>query len=286
MLIYERLKQYALLMRLHKPIGMLLLLWPTLWALWLASGGHPNTKILLVFVVGVVLMRSAGCVLNDIADRHVDGHVRRTRNRPLAARKVSLKEAMMLVAGLSAVAFLLVLVCNALTIMLAFVAVALIFIYPLMKRFTHLPQVGLGAAFSWGVPMAFAAETGAIGVSAWFLFITSVIWPVIYDTMYAMADREDDRKIGVKSTAILFDQMDKFVIGLMQVLFIILLVIVGLMFELNSIYYLCLVPASLLFVYQQWLIKDRNEQKCFRAFLNNNWVGLIIFVGILLSYLQ
>ncbi|TAK74707.1 MAG: 4-hydroxybenzoate octaprenyltransferase [Gammaproteobacteria bacterium] len=282
----ERLKHYALLMRLHKPIGILLLLWPTLWALWLAGQGQPHTKILLIFTAGVVLMRSAGCVLNDVADRHVDGRVRRTRRRPLAMGLVTVKEAILLVVFLSMVAFLLVLQCNLLTIALAFVAVALVIVYPLMKRFTHLPQIGLGAAFSWGVPMAFAAETGIIDVSAWFLFLTSMIWPVIYDTMYAMADRADDLKIGVKSTAILFDQMDKFVIGLMQTLFLVLLVIVGLMFQLNSIYYFSLIPAALLFIYQQWLIKDRNEHNCFRAFLNNNWVGLVVFAGILISYLQ
>lgn len=286
MLIRERLPQYARLMRLNRPIGVFLLLWPTLWALWLASDGRPNYTILFVFVLGVFLMRSAGCVVNDVADRNFDGRVKRTRERPLASGKVTTLEALILAALLSLMAFSLVLLCNPLTIGLSFIGAALTAIYPLMKRYTSLPQFGLGLAFTWGIPMAFAAQTGVLDLAAWFLFLTGIIWPVIYDTMYAMVDKNDDLKIGVKSTAILFDAMDKLIIGLLQILFIAMLIIVGLMFNLKSYYYLCLIAVACLFLYQQWLIKDRDPQKCFHAFLNNNWVGFAIFMGILSSYLQ
>lgn len=284
--IRDRFTQYAYLMRLNKPIGMLLLLWPTLWALWFAAEGSPDFNMLAIFVVGVILMRSAGCVMNDIADRHFDGHVKRTRERPLAAKRVTVREALLLLSVLLLFAFFLVLLCNRFTIMLAFVGAALALIYPFLKRITHLPQVGLGLAFTWGVPMAFAAETGAIDTSAWFLFLTGMVWPIIYDTMYAMADKEDDVKIGVKSTAVLFAAMDRLILALLQALFVVLLVIVGLMFGMQSYYYVCIPLVSLLFVYQQWLIKDRDSQKCFHAFLNNNWVGFVIFVCIVLSYWQ
>jgi 4-hydroxybenzoate polyprenyltransferase len=286
MLNTERVSQYISLMRLNKPIGIFLLLWPTLWAVWLASLGAPQMQILIIFVLGVILMRSAGCILNDAADRLVDVHVQRTRERPLAAGKVSVREALLIAAILSCIAFLLVLQCNALTIALAFVAAALAVIYPFLKRVTHLPQVGLGAAFSFGVPMTFAAETGEVNASAWFLFFTAMFWPVIYDTMYAMADKKDDLSIGVKSTAILFGAMDKMMIGCLQIIFMILLLMTGYIFSLHSLYYVCLLPVLFLFIYQQWLIKDRDAQKCLRAFLNNNWVGMFIFAGIVLSYLQ
>lgn len=284
MRIIERVIQYAYLIRLNKPIGILLLLWPTLWALWLSTNGSPHKKILVIFVLGVFLMRSAGCVINDFADRKVDGHVERTKLRPIASGKVSVFEALTLAALLALCAFLLVLLCNKLTIMLAFVGAALAFIYPFLKRFTHLPQFGLGIAFSWGVPMAFAAQTGEVETSGWFLFLTCIVWPVIYDTMYAMVDKEDDVAIGVKSTAILFNDMDKLIVGLLQGLFIVMLIMVGLMFELEPIYYFSIAVVTLLFIYQQWLIKDRDSRRCFRAFLNNNWVGLVIFAGIVLSY--
>lgn len=283
MQIRERLPQYAYLMRLDKPIGILLLLWPTLWAVWLASSGEPNILILFIFVIGVFLMRSAGCVINDIADRHFDKHVKRTQHRPLAAGRVTTKEALLLAASLIAIAFLFVLLCNRFTIMLAFVGAGLAVVYPLLKRVTNLPQLGLGLAFTWGVPMAFAAQTNHIGMAAWVLFLTGVIWPVIYDTMYAMVDKDDDVKIGVKSTAILFDNMDTVIIGLLQLLFTVMLVIVGLMFRLHFFYYLSLIVVTILFGYQQWLIKDRKPQECFKAFLNNNWVGLVIFLGIFLQ---
>jgi 4-hydroxybenzoate polyprenyltransferase len=273
-------------MRWDRPIGFLLLLWPTLWALWLASEGKPDPKIFFIFVAGVILMRSAGCVLNDIADRHFDAHVERTRERPLATGSVSLIEALLLASLLCLLAFLLVLQCNALTIALAFIGAGLAAVYPLMKRFTHLPQLGLGVAFSWGVPMAFAAETGSLSLISWFLFLTAVVWPVIYDTMYAMVDRNDDIKIGIKSTAVLLNTMDRLVIGLLQLLFLVMFVIVGLMFGLNLIFYLSLVAASFLFVYQQWLIKARDPKRCLQAFINNNIVGFVIFVGISLSYVE
>ncbi len=279
----KQLLQYVYLMRLDKPIGIFLLLWPTLWALWLASAGEPDSKILLVFMMGVVLMRSVGCVLNDFADRRFDCYVERTRERPLTSGKVTITEVWLLVAILSCSAFLLVLLCNQLTILLAMLGACLVLIYPFLKRVTYLPQFGLGVAFSWGVPMAFAAETGQVQTSGWFLFLTAAIWPVIYDTMYAMVDRSDDIKIGIKSTAILFNAMDKLIIGLLQVLFTVMLVIVGLMFKLHAIYYASVVFVGILFVYQQWLIKERDPQKCFQAFLNNNWVGLVIFAGIFLK---
>lgn len=286
MLICERLSQYAYLMRLDKPIGILLLLWPTLWALWLASDGLPDYKILMVFVAGVILMRSAGCILNDLVDRHIDGHVQRTRQRPLVVGSIHVVEAILLAVLLCLCAFLLVLLCNRLTVHLAFIGVGLILIYPFLKRLTYLPQIGLGVAFTWGVPMAFAAERGAVGTSGWVLFLTGIIWPVIYDTMYAMVDRDDDLKIGVKSSAILFNAMDTLIIGLLQLLFVIMLIIVGLMFELHILYYVAVVIVGILFIYQQWLLKDRELKKCFNAFLNNNWVGFAIFAGIVLGSLQ
>ncbi|MBX3708586.1 MAG: 4-hydroxybenzoate octaprenyltransferase [Gammaproteobacteria bacterium] len=285
MLIRQRLSHYVCLMRLDKPIGILLLLWPTLWALWLASKGQPNSKILIIFVAGVILMRSTGCIINDFADRHLDGHVQRTRQRPLASGKINSYEALLLALLLCLFAFLLVLQCNLLTIKFAFIGAALAIVYPFLKRVTYLPQLGLGMAFAWGIPMAFAAEMGIVNFSVWFLFFTGIIWPIIYDTMYAMVDREDDIKIGIKSTAILFASMDRAIIGLLQGLFVVLLGVVGLIFELHSVYYAGVVVVGVLFIYQQWLIKHRETQQCFKAFLNNHWVGFVIFVGIVLSYL-
>lgn len=284
MRLTERLEQYIYLVRLDKPIGILLLLWPTLWAIWLAGSGHPQLNTIVVFVCGVIVTRSLGCIINDYADRNFDKHVARTRHRPLASGKIKPIEAIILAILLTAVAFFLVLFCNFLTIALAFAGLGLAIIYPLLKRYTSLPQLGLGVAFSWGVPMAFAAERGMITTSAWFLFATGAIWPIAYDTIYAMIDRTDDIKIGVKSTAILFDEMDTTIIALLQALFLVLLIIVGLMFHLRTIYYLSLIVAALLFTYQQWLIKNREGDRCFLAFRNNNWVGLVIFLGILLSF--
>jgi 4-hydroxybenzoate polyprenyltransferase len=281
----KKIKPYIALVRLNKPIGILLLLWPTLWALWLASAGHPDPMILFVFVTGVIVMRSAGCIANDIADRHFDAHVTRTRERPLASGKISVTSALVLFFILLSVAFGLVLLCNALTIQLAFIGAGLAIIYPFLKRITHLPQLGLGLAFTWGVPMAFAAETNAIGKEAWFLFLTAMLWPIIYDTMYAMVDRDDDIRIGVKSTAILFGAWDKNIIAALQLIFLSFVLAVGVLFELKSVFYICVFASFLLFIYQQWLIKNNDRDACFRAFLNNNWVGLIIFLGIFLSYL-
>jgi 4-hydroxybenzoate polyprenyltransferase len=279
----ERLKQYAYLMRLHKPIGILLLLWPTLWALWLASKGQPDKKVLLIFVAGVVLMRSAGCIINDFADRHFDGHVRRTKDRPLASGKVTVKEALLLFVLLALLAFCLVLGLNRLTMVYAVIGILLAIIYPFMKRFTHLPQFGLGLAFTWGVPMAFAALQGRLSWQAWTLFFTALLWPVIYDTFYAMTDREDDLKLGLKSTAILFASYDRLILAGLQALFLLALGGVGVIFHLGIFYYSSLMAAALLFVYQQSLIREREPAACFRAFLNNHWVGAIIFVGIYLA---
>lgn len=284
MLIRQQFPHYAYLMRLHRPIGILLLLWPTLWALWLASSGFPEKKILFIFISGVILMRSAGCVINDFADRHFDVGVRRTQDRPLAVGRVTTKEALTLFCILTGLAFALVINCNELTIKLAFLAVLLAALYPFLKRFTHLPQVGLGLAFSWGVPMAFAATLNKVSLGGWFLFLTSAVWPLIYDTMYAMVDKEDDVKVGIKSSAILFDDMDKVIIALLQLLFITMLIIIGLMFRLHMIFYFVLIVVAGLFCYQQWLIKKRDATRCMQAFSNNNWVGLVVFLGIYLSY--
>lgn len=278
------LQPYVHLTRLNKPIGILLLLWPTLWALWLAADGVPGTIITAIFIGGVILMRSAGCIINDFADRHFDGRVKRTENRPLATGKISTRSALSLFLILSLCAFLLVLQLNRLTIHLAFIGMVLAVVYPFLKRVTHLPQLGLGLAFAWGVPMAFAAELNSVPTNTWLVFLAAAIWPVIYDTMYAMVDREDDLTIGVKSTAILFASYDKLIILLLQLLFLFLLIVIGYVFVLHAIYFVSLIGVLVLFIYQQFLIRQQNDG-CFKAFLNNNWVGLIIFLGIVLSYL-
>lgn len=279
------IKPYIHLLRLHKPIGIFLLLWPTLWSLWLAGNGKPDLLITCIFITGVIVMRSAGCIINDIADREFDKNVERTRERPLASGKISIRSACVLFGMLLLIAFLLVLFLNRLTLYLAFVGAALAIIYPFMKRFTHLPQFGLGLAFSWGVPMAFSALTNIVPAKAWVLFSAAVIWPVIYDTLYAMVDRSDDIKIGVKSTAILFDAHDRLIIGILQFIFIALLIECGFLFALKAPYFISLFIAAVFFIYQQWLIKNQVREKCFRAFLNNHWVGMIIFIGIAMSYL-
>jgi len=282
----ERLLAYAELMRLHKPIGIYLLLWPTLWALMIAGEGDPDTPILLIFIAGVVLMRSAGCVINDYFDRDFDLHVSRTRNRPLTSGRVSTLEARLLFAGLCLIALLLVLQLNRLTIMLSVVGVLLAMVYPYMKRVTNLPQVVLGAAFGWSVPMAFAAQTGTVPQIAWLMFTTTVLWTTAYDTMYAMVDRQDDIALGLKSTAILFGDADRLVIGILQVSVISCLVMIGLQAELGLYYHAGVVFAALLAVYQQWLIRIRDRDGCFKAFLNNHWFGLAVFLGILFDYMQ
>jgi len=276
----ERLKQYIYLMRLHKPIGILLLLWPTLWALWLASSGRPASRLIFIFVAGVILMRSAGCIMNDFADRHFDGQVRRTKDRPLARGKIYVYEAVILFLLLGGLALLLVLQLNRLTFMYALFGALITVMYPFMKRFTYLPQVGLGIAFTWSIPMVFAAQQGRLTWQAWFLFFTVLLWPIIYDTFYAMVDREDDLRIGLKSTAILFAQADRLIIGILQGVFLLALSAVGLFFHLGIFYYLSLILAAILFAYQQHLIRREGTTGCFKAFLNNNWVGMIIFMGI------
>lgn len=281
----NRLTQYSRLMRLDRPIGIFLLLWPMLWALWIASEGSPNPLVLLVFASGVVLMRSAGCVINDYADRNYDPHVERTRDRPIAAGRVSPGEALTLFAALCLTAFGLVLLMNRLTIMLSFVGVVLAALYPFMKRFTHLPQVFLGAAFGWAVPMVFAAQTGAVPKVAWLLFVATVLWATAYDTMYGMVDREDDLKIGVKSTAILFGEADRAIIATIQLLLLAALLMVGQTAGLGGYYYFGLLLASGLVLYQQYLIRERQPKACFQAFLNNNWFGAAVFTGLVLDYL-
>lgn len=277
------LRPYIELTRFNKPIGILLLLWPTVGALWLAAGGMPSSKLLLIFVSGVVLMRSAGCIVNDVFDRNFDGHVQRTRLRPLVTGAVSVKRALLLAAVLVLLAFSLVLFTNRLTIELSFVGAALAVIYPLLKRITHLPQFGLGAAFSWGVPMAFAAVTGKVTATVWVVYAAAVLWPVIYDTMYAMTDRDDDIRAGVKSTAILFGKFDIFILACLMSGLMILLISIGQWFGLNEYYFISLLIATALFAYQLWLIRDRNPEKCFQAFLQNNYVGLVVFAGVILG---
>ncbi len=280
----ERVRQYGLLMRVDRPIGTLLLLWPTLWALWIAGEGRPDSFVTLVFVLGVFVMRSAGCVINDYADRELDPHVARTRTRPIAAGHVSPREALLLFAVLLLVALALVLTLNRLTLLLSLAAVPLAATYPFMKRFTYLPQVHLGVAFGWAVPMAFAAETNSIPPVAWLILIGVVLWAVAYDTMYAMVDREDDIYVGVKSTAILFGELDRLMIGIMQLCFFVVMLLLGHQLELGRYYYLSLAIAAGLALYQQYLIRGREPDGCFKAFLNNNWLGAVIFVGLIVHY--
>jgi len=273
-------RDYLQLMRLDRPIGAYLLLWPALWALWLAGDGRPDAGIVFVFVCGVLLMRSAGCVINDYADRDFDPHVSRTRNRPLAARRVRPGEALALFVILCLLAFALVLTLNPLTVAMSVAGAALAASYPFMKRFHYLPQIHLGAAFGWAVPMAFAAQTGSVPALAWCLFAVALVWAVAYDTMYAMVDRDDDLRIGVRSTAILFGKLDRLAVGLAQVLTLVGLLVAGAEARLGAVYGLALVVAAVLMVYQQYLIRARAPQACFQAFLNNNWVGLVVFLGI------
>jgi 4-hydroxybenzoate polyprenyltransferase len=280
----ERLPDFCRLMRLDKPIGTLLLLWPTLWALWLAAEGLPTLKNLLIFIVGTFLMRAAGCVINDFADRKIDGHVKRTQHRPMPSGTISSREALTLFTTLCVLSFLLVLLTNSLTIKLAFIGVALTACYPFMKRYTHLPQVVLGAAFAWGIPMAFAAEADRLPTELWALYAAVILWTIVYDTFYAMVDRDDDVKIGVKSTAILFGDMDIPITASLQILVLIALAMTGANFGRGLWFYLSLVIVGLLFFYQQFLIRNRDRDACFKAFLNNNYVGAIVFLGLALDY--
>lgn len=280
----NKLLAYHRLMRTDKPIGALLLLWPTLWALWVATPGLPPLWILAVFVAGVWLMRAAGCVVNDYADRKFDGHVKRTANRPLPSGDVTEKEARTLFVVLILLSFLLVLTLNTMTILLSVAALALAWVYPFMKRYTHLPQVVLGAAFGWSIPMAFAAVSESVPLSCWLMFLANILWAVAYDTQYAMVDRDDDLKIGIKSTAILFGRQDKLIIGILQVAVLGLMVGIGYLNQLNGAFYAAVAAAGVLFIYQQKLIANREREACFKAFLNNNYVGLVLFLGLAVSY--
>lgn len=282
--IRSRVYQYAILARLNKPIGIFLLLWPTLWALWIAAEGVPDLGVLTVFVLGVILMRSAGCVINDYADREIDPRVNRTKDRPIASGRVSADEAMLLFMGLCFSAFLLVLTMNTFTILLSLGGVLLAAIYPFMKRYTHMPQIVLGMAFGWAIPMAFAAQTNDVPKIAWLIYVVTVLWAVIYDTMYAMADRSDDLKIGVKSTAILFGDADRVIIGMLQAMMLFALYLVGEQAQLGEEYLIALVISVILMGYQQYLIRYRQPALCISAFLNNNWIGIAIFIGIIVNY--
>ncbi|MGH8434883.1 MAG: 4-hydroxybenzoate octaprenyltransferase [Pseudomonas sp.] len=282
--LHPRAWDFIQLMRMEKPIGIYLLLWPTLWALWVAAKGVPSLSNLLIFVLGVILMRAAGCVINDYADRNFDGHVKRTRERPLASGKISPREALLLFAVLLILSFALVLCTNATTVWLSFGGLALAACYPFMKRYTFYPQVVLGAAFSWGMPMAFTAETGDLPAAAWLLYFGNLLWTVAYDTYYAMADRDDDLRIGVKSTAILFGDADRLIIATLQGLALLCLLLAGGRFELGGYFHLGLGVAALCFAWQFYSTRTREPQACLAAFLHNHWAGLAIFLGIVADY--
>jgi 4-hydroxybenzoate polyprenyltransferase len=281
----DRIKTYAQLMRLDKPIGILLLLWPMLWGLWFAAQGLPDGQILVIFVLGTVLMRSAGCVINDFADRKIDPHVERTKNRPMAAGRVSSKEALLLAAGLSLIAFLLILPLNQLTILLSVPALFLAASYPFTKRFFAMPQAYLGIAFSFGIPMAFAAQTGSLPPIIWILMLANLFWVIAYDTAYAIVDKPDDLKIGIKTSAITFGRFD--VLGVMacHACFIAIMLVIGQLQQMNLAYYAGLIAAIGLIAYQYTLIRNRDRALCFKAFLHNNWVGMAVFAGIALDFL-
>ncbi len=283
--ILDRLKQYILLTRLNRPIGSLLLLWPTLCALWVAADGFPGWKPSLIFVIGTILMRSAGCAINDYADRDIDKHVQRTKDRPLTSGKITPKEAVSVSAILAFSAFCLLFFTNINTILLSFIGLFLAVIYPFSKRFTHLPQLFLGAAFSWGIPMAYTAVDAAMTTTTWVMFFASVIWALVYDTMYAMRDRADDLKIGVQSTAILFGNADVLIISIIQISVLILWTLIGIMESFSYFYFVGVALAALFGVYQHFLIRNRDPLKCFQAFLNNHYFGMVIFIGIVLNYL-
>jgi 4-hydroxybenzoate polyprenyltransferase len=283
--VIDRIRQYWLLARFDRPIGILILLWPALWALWVAGDGRPDLPVLIVICLGVVLMRAAGCVINDYADRDFDPHVERTKQRPIAAGKVKPREALIVFVVLCLCAFGLVLMLNIYTIMLSFIAAFLAASYPFMKRYTHLPQAYLGIAFGWAVPMSFSAQINSIPAEAWVMYLAVVLWALVYDTMYAMVDKEDDLKIGVKSTAILFGAYDRHIMAILQLVIIGLLLAVGQMKQLSWPYYGGVLVASGFSIYQQKLIFHRKKALCFKAFLNNNWFGMAVFAGLVLNYL-
>jgi len=274
---------YFRLMRLDKPIGIYLLLWPALWALFLAADGWPRLDLIIIFVLGVTIMRSAGCVINDYADRKIDKLIERTQHRPITSGEITTKSALILFFILMLIAFGLVLMTNSLTIQLAFIAAGLAILYPFTKRWTHLPQFVLGLAFAMSVPMAFAATNGSVPDGAWWVFVATVIWTVIYDTMYAMADREEDLKIGVKSTAVLFAKFDKLLIGMLQICLFLLLLKISEIFNLAIFYDISLILTAFLMIFHQKMIKNREKTACFQAFLHNNFIGMVIFIGIALS---
>lgn len=284
--LVRRLTDYAQLLRINRPIGSLLLLWPTYWSLWLAADGQPDLANVIIFTLGVFFMRAAGCAINDFADRDWDRHVKRTQDRPLTAGRIRAWEAVALFLGLSLVSFLMVvLFTNTLTLYLSFGGLVLAFIYPFMKRYTHLPQLFLGAAFSWAIPMAWAAQADGLSQVTWLLFTANVLWTVAYDTLYAMVDRDDDLKVGIKSTAILFGEADRAIIGVLQALVILILVLVGHRTELGVFYYLGVAVMAGLFVYHQFLARNRAREECFKAFLNNNWAGFAVFAGLFVDTL-
>ena len=282
--VITQLRNYAKLMRIDKPVGIWLLLWPVLWSLWLAADGHPDQGLFVVFVLGVFVMRSAGCVLNDYADRNIDPYVERTRSRPIASGAVAPAEALILFAALSLIAIGLATLLNKPAQLLAIVAAALTIIYPFVKRFFSIPQFVLGTAFGWAVPMAFAAQTGGTSQLAWLVFGVTLVWAVIYDTFYAMVDRRDDIKLGAKSTAILFGEVDLFVVAGLQLLMLVGLVLIGLRAALGFWFYASVVFAAGMMAYHLWLARDRQPAGCFAAFLHNHFIGLVILVGILLHY--
>jgi 4-hydroxybenzoate polyprenyltransferase len=280
----RRIRDLIEVARLHRPIGIWLLLWPVLWAIWIAGASHPTPKVLVIFVLGTVAMRSAGCVINDLADRDFDPFVKRTRDRPIASRRLAPLEAVVWFLVLIAAALALVMQLDVKTIRMSVIGAVLAVSYPFFKRFFPLPQFYLGVAFSWGVPMVFIAEMGAIPRVAWIIFFAGIIWAAIYDTMYAMVDRDDDLRIGVKSSAIAFGDMDRVIIGMLQLLMLFTLYLAGRSMEFGYWYHVGLVAAGVFFAYQQWLIRERRPVSCFSAFLNNHYVGLSIFIGILLEY--
>lgn len=280
----QQLPHYVSLMRFDRPIGIFLLLWPTLWALWIATHGHPSLKLVIIFILGVVIMRAAGCVINDFVDRNIDKHIRRTQHRPLTIGIVSIPEAIGLFIFLCFIALGLVLLLNRFALELAIIALLLSCIYPFLKQFTYLPQLCLGVAFAWSILMVFAAQNGNIPIVAWLLFLPAVIWPITYDTQYAMADREDDSKVGVKSTAILFGNYDRIIIILLQITMLIMLSILGWYLSLNYLFYTGLLVSFGLMMYQNVLIRRREPKRCIKAFHNNNLVGFFIFLAIFLAY--
>ncbi|MGA2862414.1 MAG: 4-hydroxybenzoate octaprenyltransferase [Steroidobacteraceae bacterium] len=280
----RRLRDLAQLLRLDRPIGTWLLLWPTLWALWIAADGHPQRRLLAIFVAGAVLMRSAGCIINDLADRNIDPHVKRTRSRPLASRAISPPEALTVFGVLVVAALLLVLQLNALTVWLALVGAALTITYPLFKRFFPLPQLYLGVCFGWAVPMAFAATLGFVPRIGWLMLVAAILWAGVYDTMYAMVDRDDDLRIGVRSSAILFADLDRLMIAMMQLMMLFALLLIGRSLKFGDGYNAGLIAGACCFLWQQWLIRGRDPEACFKAFQNNNYFGFAVFAGILLEY--